>query len=305
MNILKDGKNTERTDVSSELEQINRFAKTELTEDEVFTFSVLLCDNEVDRDFERFAEDTLAQLKELFVGKTGISDHEWASGNQKARIYRTELVTVPERKTAAGTAYMYLKGFAYMLRTEANAELIAEINGGIKKETSVGCAVGESLCSICGEPIAGATCAHVRGKSYDGKLCYAELRNAVDAYEWSFVAVPAQRGSGVMKRFEQFGSLCELAEKGGFARELEDLQKLAQLGKKHLESMRQEVLRLSLICDRQLHSALEISAGKMDERELCSLQSALEKRVRELFPPRAQLPGRYEVTVFDDGEYKI
>ena len=37
-----------------ELDQINRFSKAELTADQVYTFSVRLCDNEVDRDFERF-----------------------------------------------------------------------------------------------------------------------------------------------------------------------------------------------------------------------------------------------------------
>ena len=36
-----------------ELQAINRYAKAELTEDQVYTFSVRLCDNEVDRDMER------------------------------------------------------------------------------------------------------------------------------------------------------------------------------------------------------------------------------------------------------------
>lgn len=305
MNITKDGKNTGRTDVRSELESVNRFAKTELTEDEVFTFSVLLCDNEVDRDFERFGEETLAELRELFVGKTGICDHDWSSGNQKARIYRTELVTEPSRKTAAGTEYMYLKGYAYMLRTEANRELIAEINGGIKKETSVGCAVSESRCSICGEPAGSGSCAHEKGREYDGRLCYAELIGAVDAYEWSFVAVPAQRNAGVIKRFESCSSLAELAEKGGFSQELGRLKTMAELGEKYLGRMRAEVLRLGLICGRELYDALRESSAHMSEKELEALQKALEKRVREILPPDTQLPSGERRAKFDGGEYKI
>ena len=31
-------------------------------------------------------------------------------------------------------------------------KLIADIEGGIKKEVSVGCAMGQARCSICGEP---------------------------------------------------------------------------------------------------------------------------------------------------------
>ena len=57
-----------------ELQAINRYAKAELTEDQVYTFSVRLCDNEVDRDLERFAAEALETLGELFVGKSGIFD---------------------------------------------------------------------------------------------------------------------------------------------------------------------------------------------------------------------------------------
>ena len=42
-----------------ELDQINRFSKAELTADQVYTFSVRLCDNEVDRDGERFSLEAL------------------------------------------------------------------------------------------------------------------------------------------------------------------------------------------------------------------------------------------------------
>jgi hypothetical protein len=59
---------------------VNAFAKAQLRPEDVYIFSVLLCDNEVDRDFESFTEDTLGELAELFTGKTGICDHEWKSG---------------------------------------------------------------------------------------------------------------------------------------------------------------------------------------------------------------------------------
>ena len=75
-----------------ELAIINRFTKRALREDEVYTFAVRLCDNEVDRDGERFPRATLEELAELFVGKSGIFDHEWTTKGQAARIYRTEVV---------------------------------------------------------------------------------------------------------------------------------------------------------------------------------------------------------------------
>ena len=128
---------------------------------QVYTFTLRLCDNEVDRDLERFDGAALERLGELFVGKSGVFDHQWSARGQTARIYRTEVVEEPSRVTAAGDGYRWLKAWAYLLRTEKNAELIAEIEGGIKKEVSVGCSMGRSVCSICGEAV--GSCRHVKG----------------------------------------------------------------------------------------------------------------------------------------------
>lgn len=180
-----------------ELDQINRFSKAELTADQVYTFSVRLCDNEVDRGFERFGTEDLERLGELFLGKSGIFDHQWSAKGQTARIYRTEVVREPGTVTAAGDEYCWLKAWAYLMRTEKNQELITEIEGGIKKEVSVGCSMGRSVCSVCGAE--NGACGHVKGQMYGEKLCFMELKDPKDAYEWSFVAVPAQRQAGVIK----------------------------------------------------------------------------------------------------------
>ena len=255
-----------------------------------------LCDDRPDRDFERFDRAALEKLSELFVGRTGIFDHSWSAGGQTARIYRAEVIE-EETRTTAGDKYCWCKGWAYMLRTEKNAELIAEIEGGIKKEVSVGCSAANRSCSICGKDA--GLCEHERGKYYGGKLCYAVLSDITDAYEWSFVAVPAQRSAGVIKSFIE-------SEAGrGYAAEFEALEKSAQLGRKYLDSLRAEVLRLCLVCDEKMHPALEKSVQLMEEPELIKLKDAFEEASAKLYPPVTQLPGRGEVTAFSGEEYII
>ena len=229
---MEDWKGLEVT--AEDLALINRLAKAELEAEQVYAFAVRLCDNEVDRDFERFDSEALERLGELMVGKSGIFDHQWSAQGQTARIYKTEVVREPAVRTAAGEGYRWLKGWAYLLRTEKNGDLIAEIEGGIKKEVSVGCSVGRSVCSICGAESGG--CAHVRGQVYDGGLCFMELKDVTDAYEWSFVAVPAQRRAGILKRFGQERDGGEQA-----------LRKEAELGRKYLRELRREVVRLAML----------------------------------------------------------
>ncbi len=265
---------------AEELAQINRFAKKELSAEEVYTFAVKLCDNEVDRDFERFDRTALERLAELFVGRTGIFDHTWSAGGQTARIYRTEVVE-GETLTQAGERYCWCKGWAYMLRTEKNAELIAEIEGGIKKEVSVGCSASKRTCSICGKDA--GVCEHERGRYYGGRLCYATLGDITDAYEWSFVAVPAQKEAGVVKRFGQGeSSLKAMVRACGSraqARELEELEKLSALGKNYLGALRREVRRLMLVADEELDGAVaESVTEKLGEHELLELKKAFGAR---------------------------
>jgi hypothetical protein len=261
-----------------ELACINRFARTPLTAEQVYCFAVRLCDNEVDRDFERFDEAALSTLGDLFVGKTGIFDHQWSAEGQTARIYRTELVHEPERRTAAGDGGCWLKGWAYLLRSDKNAELIREIEGGIKKEVSVGCAVRRSVCSVCGAE--SGTCEHIRGREYGGKLCFAELREPTDAYEWSFVAVPAQRDAGVVKKFTG----------GAGSADLRELEHQARLGRTYLAGLRREVVRLAMLADDTLDGGVfRRVAEKLEEPELLELQKGYEAAVRARFPVPPQL----------------
>lgn len=186
------------------MELINRFSRKELKEEDVYIFPVTLCNNDIDRDTEMFTVDTLKGLAEMFVGKTGITDHEWKSSNQVSRIFYASVDRADGRKTKSGEDFYELHALCYMLRTEKNQPLIDEIDAGIKKEISVGFACGKSTCSVCGEDYyTSAECCHHKGKDYDGNTCYVKLEDPLDAYEYSFVAVPAQPEAGITKAYDK------------------------------------------------------------------------------------------------------
>lgn len=281
---------------AGELALINRLSRKELTEAEVYVFTVRLCDNEIDRDGERFSGQALEDLAEKFVGKSGVFDHQWSAKGQAARIYRAQVVEETGVKTGAGDGMRYVKGWAYMLRTEGNRDLIAEIEGGIKKEVSVGCAVERSVCSVCGEDIRDRDkCRHVKGRTYNGKLCWAELDGVSDAYEWSFVAVPAQTRAGVMKQF-------------GKGEGLEELEREAALGRKYLEGLRKEVVRLGGLAEPEMAvEVLKAVAGKLGEGELLELKRVFQGRAGERWPLGPQLTYRGERKERDtrDGAFLI
>ena len=269
---------------AAQLEAINAQAKGKLTAEQVYVFSLRLCDDQVDRDHERFDTDALGTLAKLFIGKTGIVDHRWSADNQVARIFAAEVVQ--EDRVS------YIKAWAYIRRGGMADETIADIEAGIKKEVSVGCAMGMAVCSVCGSEY--GSCGHHKGEYYDGQLCCAILREPMDAYEFSFVAVPAQPSAGVLKGFGGKRPLKELAEEFGAQGEYRAMFKEAQLGRQYAKSLQDDVVRLCLslelgVAEPTLRSVFGSAAGE----DLLAVKAALETRLAESMPMVTQLGGSF------------
>lgn len=264
-----------------QLAKINALAKAQMKEEEVYVFSLRLCDDQVDRDYERFDTEALRALAAMFVGKSGIVDHQWSAGKQLARIFETGVVTE--------NGISFIKAWAYIRRGGEGDEWIADIEAGIKKEVSVGCAMGRSVCSVCG--LEYGSCGHQKGQHYDGQLCVAVLTEPVDAYEFSFVAVPAQPNAGVLKGLGgRKISLKELAEVHGAQEEYRNLHKLAALGQEYEKTLANEVVRLCLALELEMEEGFLRKAVEMiPAEELKQLQKALERKLEKVYPVRTQL----------------
>ena len=316
------GSITAGIDTADELELINRHTIKPMSEEEVFRFTLTLCDNEVDRDGERFSIPALIKLAAMFDGKTGITDHNMKSECQTARIFKTWIEESESEITSAGEKYTCLKARAYMPLTPKNEELVKQIESGIKKETSISCAVAKTLCSICGADLRAKGCKHRKGEEYAGKICCTVLDEPTDAYEWSFVAVPAQPRAGVTKAFEAEDSMTitQLKEKsngydyitlslGAFEKltdevnRLETLAKDAELYRKGLES---QVTRLAAMAVPAL--------GTQDFADICSsltatqlttLEKAFAQSASKLYPVRPQLSGNVKSATDNNSEFKI
>lgn len=264
-----------------QLEAINAQAKAALSAEQVYVFSLRLCDDQVDRDGERFDTAALPALAKLFIGKTGIVDHKWSSDNQVARIFATEVVMED--------GISYIKAWAYIRRGGHADEVIADIEAGIKKEVSVGCAMGYSICSICGSEY--GSCGHNKGQYYDGQLCCAILKEPMDAYEFSFVAVPAQPNAGVLKGLGNGRrTLKELADEFGVQGEYRALFKEAELGRQYKKQVQDDVVRLCLSLELGVDEpTLRAVVEKAGAEELLKLQKALDARLAESYPVTCQL----------------
>lgn len=267
---------------AAQLEKINLQAKSPLTAQDVYVFSVRLCDDRPDRDFERFSTAALPKLAQLFLGKTGIVDHEWSSEKQTARIFDTSV------ESAGGETF--LKAWAYILRSEKNAEVIREIEAGIKKEVSVGCAMAKRICSVCGAEY--GSCEHEKGQTYGNTLCVAVLCEPTDAYEFSFVAVPAQKNAGVLKAFSE--------------QEQQKQAALCELGLAYEKELQKELVRMLLVLDVGLdEKALSAMASALSPQQSRAVAEALRKKCAQKLPVFSQLSGKKEFAPDENSAFLV
>ena len=186
----------------ADLKKINKYTLSPVSAEDVFIFKATIADNEQDdRNYMPFNLKALQDLRKLYPGKTMLKDHARVADNQIARIYDTELVQDANKQTELGELHTELVAKIYMIKTDSNKDLISEIVGGIKKEVSTSTVPEKMVCNICGVDNMKDFCRHWPGIEYDvsdatGKStkrrCKMLLDGAKEAYELSFVAIPAQ-----------------------------------------------------------------------------------------------------------------
>lgn len=314
---MKEGQ-VRKSAAAPDMEKINRYTRRTFAPEEVYTFSLVLCDNEVDRDFERFSLEALEGLRKLFPGKTCLFDHQRSAAGQTARIYDTALEEEPGRTTQAGEVYTKLTAQAYLPRTQKNQEVIERIESGMLKEVSVGCSMRRSVCSLCGKE----RCEHEKGRTYGGKVCHRILMDPADAYECSFVAVPAQRAAGVVKRYERGISMdyeksLETAGEEGVcltkSQAMELLHQVrawkeeAQWGRAYREKLTRDVLKFSAVVQPELpRNVMESAVKGLEPGELSQMAETYEKMAQKQLPLKPQLvPEDTRAVALDNGEFQI
>ncbi len=299
------------------MELINKFSRRNLSPEEVYSFSVILCDNEIDRDFERFSTSALNKLAKMFIGKTGVFDHIPSGSNQTARIFYTEVISDKSKLNSLKKPYTYILAKAYMVRSNKNKDLIMEIDAGIKKEVSVGCSIDTICCSICSKNLKNSSCSHSLGQNYNGSICHAVLDNPVDAYEWSFVAIPSQLNAGVIKSKSfslnytpdiinsiksfsgnslslSYDQICQLKSY------ISNISELANIGKEYINDLKSEIIKLSLIYKDQITSDIFKSiSDKLSINELKQFKKLFSQNIKN-YSYSNQLPNNSHTNQIHD-----
>lgn len=247
----------------------NKTGTEQLQREDFYVFPLRLSDNIIDRVFDKMSDEFLSELADCCIGLSGIRDHDWQSGNQFARIYKAELIE-------DGDVH-YVKVMAYMLTSEYDT--VAKIKAGLLRETSIGFESENDTCSICGaittktDDSQIATCpnGHKMGETYDGKMCYNSINKLKDLFEWSLVAVPCQKGAGIINK--------KLTIKKGVKMKLTDLKRLRLFSSKAFKELNDDI---KSEIDDVMNNSDDSEITEEEINKIIEENEALKAQVKEL-----------------------
>ncbi len=106
----------------------------------------------------------------------------------------------------------------------------------------------------------------MKGRMYSGKLCHTVLDDVTDAYEWSFVAVPAQVNAGVTKHYTENETHFTDADVNALKNARQDIFR--------------DIIRLAFMNGGEVYSkSVSDMAENLDMQSLITLKHKLEKNV--------------------------
>lgn len=168
------------------LEAINRYTLRPVTREAVAVFGLELCNDQIDKHFSRFPVEELETINRLTPGRPLLERHDLRGTLPRGMFFRSEIKT--DGQDAHPTVSVCPDVF--VLRTEGNRDFIANIEGGVYRETSIGFSFLLPECSVCGKDI--RTCDHIPGRAYKGEQCHFVMRQVVEVIEGSVVAAGSQ-----------------------------------------------------------------------------------------------------------------
>jgi hypothetical protein len=160
------------------IKKINEISSKPVELRDIYIFSVILADNDIDDDREAISNEALQQLAEECIGKTGYIDND--NVDYHARIFDTEICT-SSFKNKLGDNKRFLKAYCWIKKTPENKEIIQAIRNSITKKGTLSFSLNRKICSKCG-------CNTLR-EHCRCKYGYKILNSIIDVYDWDFMPI--------------------------------------------------------------------------------------------------------------------
>ncbi len=169
---------------SVQKEMIKRFLPHEHNDyinwKDYYVFKIILCNNDVDKDHDKFSIQALYQIRDMAIGKNGILDTMPNNKSNIARIFDCSVEYDKGKTTIDGEPLLYVQAYAFLDKriSDGCGAIAQKIKEGFYNEVSVGCSIYESH----------------KESFFDSEFApeyeITVIDSITDLYEWSIVQKP-------------------------------------------------------------------------------------------------------------------
>lgn len=185
----------------SDLEKINKISLVPLDPEKVYIFEFQAADEQVDRAYEHFSTKALKSMADLAVK------------NKIPFITEGEYDHQHRQKNIFGVVFdAYVKSGKLIYKTyipdiPRNKDVLDAVLTGLYNKLSVGFSMNpykDFVCDSCNKSVYSESCSHFPGAIDEkGRVTTATIKDVIDNYEISGVAVPCQREARILEEKSQ------------------------------------------------------------------------------------------------------
>lgn len=186
----------------STMAAINALTLRALTPEQVAVFSLDICNDQIDKHNSRFPQEELQRINSMIPGRPFMERHDLRGTLPRGTFFRSQL--------SSHDGMISVRPDVFILRTEDNDGFIANIEGGVYRETSIGISFAFPQCSICSKDL--RECRHVPGREYEGAQCHYAMRDVKEVIEGSVVPAGSQGTKFVAAMRASLGEYGEVFE---------------------------------------------------------------------------------------------
>lgn len=179
-----------------QLAKINEFTQSTKSAEDVICFSTLSCNDQLDRDLDRFTAECVedfAKLPEPYssVGKGYMVSHDYT---------KLPVGTVFEVGTENIEGVKHLTNSVFMPNTEQYKNFIENIDFGIYRFVSVGVMLDDSACTVCSSPMVGNYWTFCLENGHEKGLWYDPNSDEKDSWGWAEPVAEGTKGAVLCTR---------------------------------------------------------------------------------------------------------
>ena len=154
-----------------------------ISSEDIYFCDIKVADTLIDKSYDCFTYSALENIQELLLGKSITSTIPNGKNTTVGIVYDAQIKEIHSTDSPVLGCEL-IANVAILKRYDT---LVEKLKSGKISKANFECSVSERRCSVCNKSLECSFCRHIKGKYYDGQLCFHYLEKVDNVFEVSLI----------------------------------------------------------------------------------------------------------------------